>query len=407
MDKIKQSNPCQNRTENRPLSYLGIIGLTGNCRGSALLLAVVVLTVLLVLAGGLISLAGTESVSGVHQVNQMQAYYIAEAGVEKALAALKLDPLWRVGFNGLGYAGGIVQEVTISTLASESTPDTTVVLIRSRGTYSGANRTVEVKAGLSSDPYVEAGRAGTTPLQELRSTTSPVEVHGDVFLAGDCRLDWDILINGTIRAGDSVEIRAPARVTGDVCAGGSIVADDETVDGLLYPGQSISVPPFPSLTPDDLSFFREAALASGDNNYFPGNHVFTPTELQNMQGIYFVEGKAAVAGVYSGRASIVAGGDIVIAGPLYAANLQQDVLGLISPGVVTTDVNCHLAQTVVFAREGFVTRGAMLEQYGSVIAPVLELGGSIILMDNHPLFVPPGMPVNVRIIIWKERFSIF
>lgn len=382
--------------------------LTGNCRGSALLLVVVVLTILLVLASGLMSLAGTESISGINQVNQMQAYYIAEAGVEKALVTLKLDPLWRAGFNGLDYSDGIIQGVTISTVASESTPNTSVVIIQSVGISEGAKKTVEVKARLSSDPYIKAGhylRAGTTPLQELRST-SPVEVHGDVFFAGDCRLDWDILINGTIRAGNNVEILAPARVTGDVCASGSIFAEDETVDGLLYPGQSISVPPFPSLTADDLTFFRDVALALGDNHYFPGNHRFTQAELWNMQGIYFVEGRATVAGVYSGRASIVASGDISIADSLYAANRQQDVLGLISAGVVTTAEDCHLAETVVFAREGFVTRGVMLEQYGSVITPVLDLGGIIVFKDSHPLFMPPGMPVNVSISQWKERYLI-
>lgn len=383
--------------------------LTGSCRGSALLLAVVVLTVLFVLAGGLMSLAGTESISGIHQVNQLQAYYIAEAGVEQALAALKLDPLWRGGFKGLGYADGVIQEVTISTVAGEFTMGNSVVMIRSIGTYSGAKKTVDVNVWLRPDPYVKAGQdvlAGTTPLRELKST-GPVEVHGNVFFAGSCRLDWNILINGTIRAGASVEIRVPARVTGDVYAGGSIVTDDETVDGLLYPAQSIAVPPFPSLTADDLSFFRDAALASGDGHYFPGNHVFTSAELWNMQGIYFVEGSAAMAGVYRGRASIVAGGDISITGALYAANQQKDVLGLISAGVVTTTGDCHLAEAVVFAREGFVTRGSMLEQYGIVIAPVLELGGAIVFKNSHPSFVPPGMPVNLGISQWKERYPIF
>lgn len=385
--------------------------LTGSCRGSALLLAVVVLTVLLVLAGGLMSLTGTESISGIHQVNQMQAYYIAEAGVEQALAVLKLDPLWRGGFKGLGYAGGVIQEVTISTVAGEFTLGNYMVMIQSKGTYSGAKKTVNVNVWLRPDPYVKAGQdvmAGTTPLQELRSTsTDQVVVHGDVFFAGDCRLDWDILINGTIHAGDSVEIRAPARVTGDIYAGGSIVADDETVDGLLYPGQGIAVPTFLSLTADDLSFFRNAALAAGDSHYFPGNHLFTSSELWNMQGIYFVEGRAAMAGVYSGRASIVAGGDINITGSLYAANRQQDVLGLISAGVVTTAKDCYLAETVVFAREGFITRGASLEQYGIVITPVLELDGAIIFKNSHHSFVPPGMPVNVSISQWKERYLIF
>lgn len=290
-------------------------GVLRETRGGALLLVVLVLAVLLSLAASLMSLTGTESITGVQQLNQIQAHYIAEAGVEKALAALKLDTRWRQGFTKLAYAGGCMDKVTVTVSQGESDDNIYVLVIKSTGSYSGARRTVEVKVRVS------------------------------------------------------------------------------------------PVPTFYPLSDGDLDVMRDAARGNGSGHYYAGDHTFTATGLQNMAGIYFVEGRATVAGQYSGRATIVSPGDIYLPGPLFAVAGSTNKLGLIAGGSVYAAEEAHLVEAVVYA-SSYVVRGAFTEHRGSIMAPVMELSGSFKLEAPGP-GLPPAIPAEIKVLYWKELYPMF
>lgn len=375
-------------------------------RGSALLLVILVLAVLLSMAGALMSLAGTESVTGIQQINQIQAHYIAEAGVEKALASLKLDTQWRQGYTNINYAGGSIDKVTILN-EGKSAGDVSVLTITSTGSYRGARRTVEVKAMVSPGGYTLLGRGdppGTAPLSELR-VTGPLVIEADVFLASSCYLQWEAALIGTLRSGGDVVIQSPATVSGDVWARGSIAAGEDTVAGQLYPGAGLDIPLFHHLTDQDLDFMRDAARSCGEGHYFAGAHTFTAGELQNMSGVYFVEGRATVSGQYSGRASIVSPVDIYLPGPLTAA-AGANILGLMARGNICAGEGADLVEAVAYA-SSYTARGSFTEHRGGVIVPVMELNGSLKL--GHPLatILPPAIPVEITIIHWKELYPMF
>ncbi|MBC7325933.1 MAG: hypothetical protein H5T99_11580, partial [Moorella sp. (in: Bacteria)] len=108
-------------------------------RGSALPGVLLAILVLSLLGAGLLSLSMVERQGAANEVKITQATYLAEAGINLALARLRHDPAWR---DGLGETylpparGRIISVSVVSQAASYR--------LRSVGEIDGVQRAIEV-----------------------------------------------------------------------------------------------------------------------------------------------------------------------------------------------------------------------------------------------------------------------
>lgn len=202
--------------------------------GQVLLLVLSVLFLLTVLGvAGLVLAAGSKQAS-VAERARLQALYVAEAGVEKALADLKQRLIYPApGFESFRianepYAGGVIEEVYVTPQTVGSSVYYTITSVgkypeKSRPGQVQARKVVKAKVLVEPDPFLAYGGPG------LKSDTK-VMVEGSVGLPGGSSDIWgsilartgDIVLEslrlqhqGGVYAGQDVQVRRNLTLSGE------------------------------------------------------------------------------------------------------------------------------------------------------------------------------------------------
>ena len=119
-------------------------------KGSVLLVTVFLIAFGALLVGGLL-LALTSDLQIVkNHLYSTKALYVADAGIEDAIAALRSDYTWDSGFTQKPFPAGSTSHYTVSVVNTHPT-----VVLTSTGVAAGLERTVEVKVIVAemSAPY--------------------------------------------------------------------------------------------------------------------------------------------------------------------------------------------------------------------------------------------------------------
>ena len=195
-----------------------------NESGQALLLVMMVLMVLLLIGSAALTRTGSSRVRSLEQHKMVQSMYIAEAGVEKALAHLKDNYLWLKGLTGnteytyisnLDYAGGQIKEVKITRTSPGDNP--TSFSIESTVDFQGATRTLIVE-GEMYDP-IDFGR-GVWIKGGLSTFSNNTRYNSDIISEGSLVFDNNVNFSGNILSEGSIILRNNAKAS-------SIVADQD------------------------------------------------------------------------------------------------------------------------------------------------------------------------------------
>lgn len=110
-------------------------------RGGALLITLLVMMMLTVLAIMAVNTADTDIQLSYNVVNSDKAFYIAEAGLHRAILELNNDNGWRLGFLGVGFEHGQYTVAVIDSSTTGGLGDT--VVVRSTGVVEGGAANVE------------------------------------------------------------------------------------------------------------------------------------------------------------------------------------------------------------------------------------------------------------------------
>jgi hypothetical protein len=193
-----------------------------------------VMTILLLMGGAFLSISSTETLIAINERNRMQAFHLAEAGAERAIAELNA--------NG-GYAGtGVEQALVVGTYTTAVTtlaPSPGVVdprRIVSMGYV--PNSTVPIRAMAQVEVRVQRGSpfgwaAGALSLVEITdrvvvdsydSAQGPyggpnVGAEATIGSNGNITLGADATVNGDAHAGGSLTVGAGSSITGVVTTG--------------------------------------------------------------------------------------------------------------------------------------------------------------------------------------------
>lgn len=431
-------------------------------KGQATLLAVMVIAIIVILGTAGLTLATYSKRAAGSSADGTRAYYAAEAGVERAIAKLKVDPLWRDGFANLPFGGGTIESVVLTELSR--TAAGVVVKIDSTGAYRKARKKIEAQVTVSYDPFISyqgggvniagegandsltiessttvvgdsghstnlvfGGREGSSTLtlsvrkhKQMGQSSGPI-VYGNVYTRGNVAV--------TVQSGC---MGGSTAVVGDVWANGTISAPPGSITGTQHPNAGLNIPRFPAnIDPTDaakkqqfIDYYTKVAQGYGSGHYFNGDHSFTSAELANMNGVYFVNGKATIAescNNYTGRATIVAATYIELRNDvdLQASN-SGAVRGLLSlqdtfmRGKNDFDGVIVCGDTLCF--NGSATTSGAIATWGLGVGSSEQGGhrvtgrccytgsGDVKLLYDQNLFLlyPPGLPYTVKVDYWKQ-----
>jgi Tfp pilus assembly protein PilX len=112
-----------------------------NQRGGALLITIAVMLMLTVAALIAINTANTDIDLSFNQLHHDRAFYVAEAGIQRAHAQLIEDNYWTTGYSDVAFEGGHYSVKLIDSSTNAALDDT--VILRSTGSQDKANAMVE------------------------------------------------------------------------------------------------------------------------------------------------------------------------------------------------------------------------------------------------------------------------
>ncbi len=430
-----------------------------NESGQALALVMMVLAVMLLMGSSLLTQVGGSREASFEEGEIVRACYIAEAGVERAIAEIKNDSSWfkdltldeDVEFiSNLNYGGGKIAAVTVRKTSETENP--TTFYIESVGEFGDAKRTIEVEGEMydpvdfprgvwvrspssfsnssiiASDVTAEGAltfinnstasgvitAAGDVTLSNNMTATriitggnltveNNVAVSMDVDAAGNVYLDNNALIAGEVNAEGDIEMSNNSEITGEVYYNGSITKGSGAATGTEHPGEAedvdVSIPSFPILDEDWYAENADQILAGDLSGSF------------SLDGIWYIPGSISISGTYSGNGTIVAGGKVIINGDLNRADTDSS-LAVISFGNdegVGIEVGNNTTAYALLYTENQIVISNNAHVHGSVICNELGLSNNArvtydsTLQDDHPDWVTTVVGVTS----WKEKYSVF
>ncbi|WXJ90036.1 hypothetical protein MTKAM_16190 [Moorella thermoacetica] len=352
--------------------------------------------VLVVMVTATILLLGMASVTvvtnGLHNTmeerDQMQGYYVAEAGAELALARIQEDPTCLDGLQAgtemevlasQPYAGGSIERVTM-----KKDPVGTVI-ITSKGKFGAANKTVKVSLTATSELLRGFSVLPGSPVD--KKITGNFDVYGN---------GAPVILNGSydFKSG-SIDIEAPVYASGTVAYKNA---------GIQEVHEKYPVPSFPAI---NLDWYKNEAQKAG--HYYTGSKTFGSGRYD---GIYFVEGDITISGTYTGRAVIVASGNISLPNgnkQLKAVSPPDDLLVLMAPASNSIiDINNGDVDALIIANY-FAAKGNGRVN-GNLLVKDFDTNGNIDIYC-HPDWVAAVVTFlsgikATEIISWGEGASI-
>ncbi|MDD2442924.1 MAG: hypothetical protein PHS52_00275 [Desulfotomaculaceae bacterium] len=221
-----------------------------NDSGQALILVMMIMLLVLLMGSSMLTLGSESRQASFDEQRIAQAGYIAEAGIEKAMAKIKYDPFWLKGLDlnkeatfiqALGYAGGTITAVKLKRTSSAGNP--TRFYIESLGEYQGARRTIQVEGEMYDPIDFSKGIWVKSPLTQLGENcliNSSITCEGagfpvleenwyaknaDRVLTGD--LAGTFGVDGISYAPGSISITGEYSGKGAIIAGGKVTINGE------------------------------------------------------------------------------------------------------------------------------------------------------------------------------------
>ncbi|CEP66040.1 Uncharacterized [Moorella glycerini] len=360
-------------------------------RGSALPGVLLAILVLSLLGAGLLSLSLVERQGAANEVKITQATYLAEAGINLALANLRQDPGWQEGLGEI-FLPRVQGRIVSVSLA----PRAMSYRLRSVGEVDGIKRALEVELARPFFSYALASAGDMT-------VKNPLTVNGDLFAAGSIYLQKGA--SGNVAAGMDLTIQNNTIVQGSVVTGrylynyGTIRGDATVgqftdkygndpnyygrVDGQIIKGLSFSFPAWPGdlvapytggypLPAGEYTLARLQDYVDnapvGDNGikilYCNGDLIISNWDHGKGQG------GGNDTDFYTGKAIIAAAGDITLSKDIRAtagSDAWAFVAGndIILDGGVTVDV-------ILVSERYFYKQGAPSTINGSLVTGGIE-----------------------------------
>lgn len=305
--------------------------------GSALFIAMVITLMLASLCAGYLTLSTANYRNTQDRLDSLQAYYVAESGIEAALAELNtdVDP----DGDGLGAITGLVAGNTFE--VSTTWMDADTVRLVSAGTSGPFSRQIETVARKEVPPCFKYAII----------TEETLDFRGNVGVAGgDVHTNHDFLLKG-----------GAADVDGSLSAVGKIDGKTGGVTGDVIPGAA-----YVPIADINLDAFRQEAIDNG--TYYKGTQTWTNADKKllkdilapdpigtGVKGVVFVDGDLHISGNVEGTGFVVVSGNLKIGGNVTFGTADTSVV-FMSQGDMNISGNPDL-QGLFYTKSSVQLRG--------------------------------------------------
>jgi Tfp pilus assembly protein PilX len=380
------------------------INILSNQKGMALLTTLIFVFILVTFAVALLTMTSNDTKLSALQRDSTEAFYIAEAGIEKAFWYLNTPTA--NGGKGLDWRtdGGYIEEnypdgsTNYYQIAVEYDPSNAEhIIITSKGIVSDGNkvygsRKIEVKAKKGISPASDVAYNFAIATEEDLTFSGNVQTFG-----GDVHANGNLNISGE---GTNIYV-----YNGEATATGA----NE------YSGSSLELQTYPKI---DFDYYK--SIAKGNTHpeiggfYYGDNTSVVFSEYTPLNGIHFIDGDVEIKGdldIVDG--AIFATGEIKVTGQPTINRTQSDEydnpLAIIAKGDITLGGNVYV-EGVIQTGGVFTINGSITVYNGAIVADEGVLnggaGGINITYDPDLLgkhIIGTGIPVWVKI-SWQEIY---
>ncbi|MDD3654483.1 MAG: polymer-forming cytoskeletal protein [Desulfotomaculaceae bacterium] len=440
-----------------------------NQSGQALVLVMMIMLLLLLMGSSMLTQGSESRKASFEESKMVQAYYVADAGVEKAMARIKNDPFWLKGlpyntdikyigspdgiFSGTPFPyidGGQITSVTVKRTSFADNP--TTFYIKSLGQYQDARRTIEIEGKMYDPVNLPAGvtvnfpstfannsvinsdvtstdeliftnnsnvsgvitAVGNVSLENNMSATKVV-TGGDLILANNVQITMDVDVAGDVILYNNAKITGNVNAVGDVIlSNNAIITGDVYYNGTLTMGSGASTG---ALHPDEAEAVNvdPAPFPVLDQDWYARNadHMLNGNLAGsfNVDGISYTPGDISISGTYSGNGAIIAGGKVSINNNLNRAD-DGSSLAVISFGNVNgvgIEVSKNITAYALLYSPNKIVIDNNANFHGSVMCNVVDVSNNatVTYEDFLQQNQPDWITTGVSITSWKEQFSVF
>lgn len=383
-----------------------------NQKGQSVIFVLFIVSLLFFIGGAALSLSATARKTAAFAYSQAQAYYIAEAGVEKVLAESQRGPAWLKNLRAGGeydfianclagnrrYADGVLEKVSLKKISEIS--GVTALEIESWGSCSGSTKKVRVEVNLGyvyAENYLRGlwlKNSNVPNGHRLDLTGDSYFSDGDVYFNKGSTVEGDIYCRGRVILESDQE--KPTWINGNIYTLGGVEFTGHrpaVIAGRIYVDNLNKVPDVVREIAAVLPAAELAARIPGAAD-FPdllddrkiswcrhnADYVKLPPpvdlKLDLPEGVYFLSGDQVLTGVYSGDAVLIVNGNVTL-GPLRKHDESNDSLVVLSTGKIGTDsVNQEIEAFLYSKAEVNLKNGTVLK--GGVLSPILSGQGNVI-----------------------------
>lgn len=391
--------------------------MISNNRGSALIIGYMVIATLMVVGMAFVSRSIYENRNTRRYVNSVQAFWLAEAGIIKAVRELN-DPDNLLDWPDSSDADVTVENVTISgrTSAAKSIRSTGIVAISDTEDVTRTINVIADRAG-SLFTYAAFGKTSVTMSgqgevnsynSETDKTASNLLSNGDIGTNGDLTMSGQAFVNGDAGTGPDCDFEDEDH---DFVSGTVSYDTNVAMSSITVPESLSSQEPISSIT-------GTTSLASGD--YVMESIDIASKSTVTLTGpinIYLTstgnslkvagQAKIVVSDSSTGPVTIYTDGDISLAGQ-GITNAEQDPSSLLIYGTSSTSQTFNFSGQAdfygaVYAPNADINISGQGDLYGSYIGDTVSLTGQGgILYDENLNDLDTGMG-SYSIVSWREE----
>lgn len=200
-------------------------------KGSAILIAMALIAMLTAVAIMSVNRSNTDMEMSYNQLHEEMAFYLAEAGMERAVFEINQDNAWRTGYNKLALEGGYYTVHIIDSTADSTLVDT--VILDGEGSYNSTMAKMESwLVPVYNYPYKYGMFAGDSLNFDKNTCIDSYNSDSGTYAATQITKDGDIGTNGNIMTSTGVTIGGDAKTaeggTITLGAGSKVLGDTST-----------------------------------------------------------------------------------------------------------------------------------------------------------------------------------
>ena len=376
-------------------------------KGMALLTTLIFVFILVTFAVALLTMTSNDTKLSTLQRDSTKAFYLADAGIEKALWYLNTPKdlggenifLWRPNAfkeevaSSLEYYEIRIKNIGDTYLDEEDTDRieiTSIGIVKNESEKVVGKRTVIVTAKIGISP------SSNVSYDHAIFTDGNMTLNGGITISGSMHSNSDITANG-----DAIDLQngiATAFGTTNIGIGGQPIQNFPKIDWEHFENLA-------KLADEDFT-------DSIEGHYYGDNTSVIFNTNSSLNGIHFIDGDVKIQAVLTlNNATIFATGtiDVIGSGDINLINSPSTPLALIAKGDITIGGSVH-GEGIIQTEATFTSNGNVNIEEGAICAVdgVLNGGGgniNLVYSAGYAGMIVPGTGVEVYIkTSWKEAY---